>query len=178
MDFFDNFKIFSVCLYLLEIVINFNVGYYEMGREIIDRELIVKNYFFGNLKYDILVIFSMLYTLAKKSNSWDCVIIDQFLYLKIKSFIRIKRLMEERFLKNDSSSPVYGLLSLVFLCVICSHVTGIGWHLLNQYEILYNYHSGIWLYFFDLAETTWDVRFINSFYWSLNTMITGGVRVN
>jgi hypothetical protein len=101
MEFFDKFKIFSICLYFVEIFINFNVGYFKMGRKIIDRELIVKNYFFGNLKYDILVIFSMLYTLAKKSNSWDCVIIDQFIYLKIKSFIRIKRLLEERFLKNN-----------------------------------------------------------------------------
>jgi hypothetical protein len=66
MEFFDNFKIFSICLYFVEIVINFNVGYFEMGRKIIDRELIVKNYFFGNLKYDILVIFSMIYTLFKK----------------------------------------------------------------------------------------------------------------
>jgi hypothetical protein len=76
MDFFDKFKIFAICLFFLEIIINFNVGYFKMGRKIIDRELIVKNYFFGNFKYDIIAIFSIIYTLAKKSNSWDCVIID------------------------------------------------------------------------------------------------------
>jgi hypothetical protein len=111
-----------------------------MGRKIIDRELIAQNYKKTNFKYDLLVIFSMFYTLAKKSNSWDCVIIDQILYLKIKSFLRVKRLLEERFLKNDQSNPAYGLISLVFLCTICSHVTGIGWHLLNQYEIRYDYN--------------------------------------
>jgi hypothetical protein len=177
MDFFDSFKIFSIFVYSIEFFINFNVGYYEMGRKIIDRKQIAKIYKEGNLKYDIIVIFSMVYTLIKPKNSWDCVIIDQFIYLKIKSFVRIKTLLEERFLKNDQSSPIYGLLSLVFLCTICSHITGIGWHLLNQYEILYNYHTKIWLFFVDIADTNWDVRYINSFYWSLNTMITGGVRV-
>jgi hypothetical protein len=120
----------------------------------------------------------LTYTFFKQTNDWDCIILDQIIYLKVGSFIRVKRLLEEKFLKDNQSNPIYGLFSLAFLCIICSHVTGIGWHLLNQYEIKYNYHPKIWLYFIDIAETSWDIRFINSFYWSLNTMITGGVRVN
>jgi hypothetical protein len=65
MDFFDHYKVYSICLYFLEIVLNFNVGYYEMGRKIIDRQLIAQNYKKGNLKYDLIVILSMLYTLYK-----------------------------------------------------------------------------------------------------------------
>lgn len=44
MDFFDYFKIFSISLYTLEIFLNFNVGYVEMGRKIVDRQLIALNY--------------------------------------------------------------------------------------------------------------------------------------
>jgi hypothetical protein len=133
MPFFDNYKIFCITLFFFQIIANLNIGYYEMGRKIIQRKDVLENFKKSNIVYDLLVILSMVYTLIKKSNSWDCIVIDQLIYLKVFSFLRTKDILEEKIVKNNA--PIYSLLQLIFLCFICSHVTGIGWHLLNQYEI-------------------------------------------
>jgi hypothetical protein len=119
----------------------------------------------------------MSYTLVQKQNTWDCIIIDQLTYFKLFSFLRTTDFLEEKFIKRRSGSPLYGLFQLIFLFIICSHITGIGWHLINQYEIYYDSNSDIYLYLFELANTNWHIRYINCFYWSLHTMIAGGVRV-
>jgi hypothetical protein len=37
MPFYEDFKVFCIFLYLFELLIHMNVGYYEMGRKITDR---------------------------------------------------------------------------------------------------------------------------------------------
>ena len=153
----------AIAVFLLEAFVNLNVGYYRMGKLIDDRKDIFQNYRMNSLKYDIVAFASLLYSVSLPSNSWVSLALELPVACKIFSLQLIRKNLEAKFLKYDDTNPYYQVSALLFKCILVSHVVCIFWHLLNQFEYYYEIDPKIWL---------------NSYYWSINTMITGGSMVS
>jgi hypothetical protein len=100
VDFVNFWKMTCFIFYCVEVLINLNVGYYKMGMLVKERQLILKDYKARNMFFDFLVLFSLLFTIFKDTNSIDVIVIDQFIHLKLISFWKNKIILEEKLLKD------------------------------------------------------------------------------
>jgi hypothetical protein len=119
---------FPSWILMMEIILNFNTAFYDMGVIHCKRKKIVENYIKGNFFSDVLVTLPLI---MSKFN---------IPYTKFILLLRVTRIkekfdnFEETLNLRDRFSTLLDLVRLVYLIVFVSHFCACGWYYLAVKE--------------------------------------------
>ena len=174
------------CCFILDILLNFNTGYYSKGQVVVDRKKIATKYMKRWFWLDIIASFPYeIVADAFISGDDDEQISDGVQLLKIiRVFKLLKILRVLRVLKLSNvmkkfhdyyqfSSVVDGIISFIKLALtilFLAHFLACFWHLM---AISMN-EAENWLISLGMQDASTFDRYVTSLYWAVTTMITVG----
>ncbi|CAD8198985.1 unnamed protein product [Paramecium pentaurelia] len=201
--FLDDFNLFSLAVFTLDIFINFNTAFQHKGQYVFDRSLIVQNYL--KMWFWIDVVSTFPFDLIVEAATSSVVQVDEdeltqeqskvqkdslvqtmklLRILKFFRLIKIIRLLRVLKLKQlfakledyiDISGSVITIYQLLKLTFIMLFVA--HWLACIWHFIAEqeNSSSGYsWLQATELAEQQWYIKYVASVYWATATMTTVG----
>ncbi|CAD8099542.1 unnamed protein product [Paramecium sonneborni] len=179
--------------FLLDILITFNTAIYKNGNINYSYKEIAIDYLRLWFWIDMISSFpyDLLFTVALTGEAEDEISTSQtnlqksaqiFRILKFFRFIKVIRLLrlaklkaivdkiEEYFSENSIVQTLASFLKLCAFVLFWSHWLGCIFHFIAQSEDS-NYN---WLVIYGIYEEPWQIRYVNSVYWAVTTMITVG----
>ena len=87
--------------------------------------------------------------------------------------LKLKKI-NQCFKLNYKYPTAYDLISLVLLVFIIAHYCGCGFHLISVYSKIKVPTIKTWIETFKLVDENWEIRYLNSLYFSIITMVTVG----
>ncbi|KAL4467000.1 hypothetical protein ABPG74_010597 [Tetrahymena malaccensis] len=179
---FRNQKFYQKLIILLPIIVlvdflfKFNTGFYDKGRMIVKRSQIVKRclekYFVKNifiiLCYSIY-IYQMVNSLAF-SRYLDLLLLS--LIWKLKSYLYTLGKLEEISFFTKKQKNIITLIKLIFTLMMIAHILSCLWIFLADYLEQHNIQT--WLKNQEVNVTAWHEIYINSYYFTVVTMVTVG----
>lgn len=178
-DLFSSFKTFSICFFLLDILVTMNTAYYEKGELITKRETMIINYLKTQFLWDILsliFLFEEILDLPLFSNeisSAGAFKLFGVLFLsRISNMNKILSRIEEFLFIEEKFYNILSLIRLIFFVIFVSHIFACAWHYI-AYDPLTN-HKGTWLEIYGLIGESWWIRYLYSFYYVVVAMNTVG----
>jgi len=173
--------------FLIDILLNFNTGYYSKGLLVMDRKKIAWHYCKRWLWIDSLTVFPFRYIWDRDENYDDVTGPADFEFIRRGGFgriIRIVRLLrvfklKKNFLKLESyidfsatMTGIFGFLKLCVIILLIAHWLACIWHLVAV--IALEDHPETWLTQSNLVDSSWIDRYVGSIYWAIMTMTTVG----
>ncbi|CAD8055219.1 unnamed protein product [Paramecium sonneborni] len=158
-----------VYVYLMEIVLTFLTGFYEHGVLIMDQKQVAKHYFKKSFLYDLLNVLPLLVSAYYVQSNW----LEFSVLIKIKTLKFLSDQIEEVFGLRTNYQTLIDVLRLMIQFIFLSHLFGCLWHyvgiLQGEYGIM-----NTWINALELRDESWQIRYINSIYWSSITTLTIG----
>ena len=162
------FEEIPVWVFIVDIIISLNTAYYSKGVFVNERYKIIKHYFKSYALLDLFTIGPFLLGYFSSLNYVEML----FLLRILKLNSSIKKLEEFLQLRN-----LYGghfqLIKLMGLIFYIAHLSCCGWHYLASVEISYGV-ANTWLDLLNIRNAEWQVKYVNSLYYSIVTMVTVG----
>ncbi|CAD8150118.1 unnamed protein product [Paramecium pentaurelia] len=158
-----------VYVYLMEIVLTFLTGYYEHGVLIIDQKQVAKHYFKKSFFYDLLNVLPLLVSAYYVQSNW----LEFSVLVKIKTLKFLSDQLEEVFGLRTNYQTLIDVLRLMIQFIFLSHLFGCFWHYLGILQGDYGI-TNTWINALELENDSWQIRYINSIYWSSITTLTIG----
>lgn len=166
--FFVIFGQVPVWIFIFDILISLNTAYYSKGVFISDRYKIIKNYIKNFFLLDLVSIGPFLIGYFSNIGYVEML----FLLRILKLNASIKKL--EEFLQlRDLYGARFQLIKLMGLIFYIAHVSCCGWQFLASFEISRG-ENHTWLDSLGIREASWEIRYVNSLYYSIVTMVTVG----
>ena len=153
-------------VFITDIVINLNTAYYCKCNFIYDKKLILKNYYKKHFFLDFITLGPSLF------GNYDKIFQILFL-LRIIKLAKLVDKMKEYIQIPEHISGFLKLLGLLIKIVYLAHLCGCIAHFIAQQEIYFGYHN-TWLHKNHLEQETVLIRYINSVFYSVLTMLTVG----
>ncbi|CAD8168918.1 unnamed protein product [Paramecium pentaurelia] len=179
--------------FLFDIILTFNTAIYKNGNINYSYKIIAIEYLklwfwidlIASFPYDL--IFSLLLTgdaedeistsNANLQKSAQILrILKFFRFIKVIRLLRLAKLkvivnkIEEYFSDNSILQTIASFFKLCAFVLFWSHWLGCIFHFIAQNEeIQYN-----WLTIYGIYDEPWEIRYVNSVYWAVTTMITVG----
>ena len=144
----NNYVVFSV--YMFDIVLNFNTGFYQKGKLVTDRLKIIGNYlrgwfffdFISSLPYDSIHDYINEHEYLRTSQTmiyFENFKVFQFLnslrLLRIMKLSKIYQKLEERLFYSNSFVEFNKVLKLICTVFLTAHWLGCFWHLVVIFEV-------------------------------------------
>lgn len=158
-----------VALLALDIYFEFNTIYFRNGSEVRDKPKIFYHYLTHGFFIDFLSLLAIGGQLFENEIS-NCL--SLLFYSKIMSLFRISKRLNNRFQFNHKIKAIKDLLIFIFLIVLVAHFVACFWYLIGMKSD--SYFSESWISEKELWEKSWYIKYLNSFYWSLVTIMTVG----
>ncbi|CAD8137995.1 unnamed protein product [Paramecium octaurelia] len=158
-----------VYVYLMEIVLTFLTGYYEHGVLIMDQKQVAKHYFKKSFFYDLLNVLPLLVSAYYVQSNW----LEFSVLVKIKTLKFLSDQLEEVFGLRTNYQTLIDVLRLMIQFIFLSHLFGCFWHYLGILQGDYGI-TNTWINALELQDDSWQIRYINSIYWSSITTLTIG----
>ncbi|CAD8057761.1 unnamed protein product [Paramecium sonneborni] len=158
-----------VYVYLMEIALTFLTGYYEHGVLIMDQKQVAKHYFQKSFLYDLLNLLPLLVSAYYVQSNW----LEFSVLIKIKTLKFLSDQMEEVFGLRTNYQTLIDVLRLMIQFIFLSHFFGCLWHYLGILQEDYGIKN-TWINAQELGDVSWQIRYINSIYWSSITTLTIG----
>ncbi|CAD8183738.1 unnamed protein product [Paramecium octaurelia] len=179
--------------FLLDILLTFNTAIYKNGNINYSYKIIAIEYLKLWFWIDIIASFpyDLLFTVALTGDAEDEIstqhanlqksaqilrVLKFFRFIKVIRLLRLAKLkviidkIEEYFADNSAIQTIASFLKLCAFVLFWSHWLGCIFHFIAQSEDpSYN-----WLTIYGIYDQPWQVRYINSLYWAVTTMITVG----
>lgn len=164
-EFQKSSEAFLIFIYLLDVLVKLNTGYYKKGRLITNRSSIIRNYFKTKFVADILFILQMVifsYTqinnTTKSVNSFSILIL-----LKIPDLIKFGRVAQDYLRLSNLGAAIFQLIQLAICILFFSHFMACSWHAISFYGPIENM-----LTFFDLYDKSWEKRYFRYLFMTTN----------
>ena len=94
--------------------------------------------------------------------------------LRIITLAKLYKKFKEEFLYNSKISDFLSLIKIIFLILFFSHICACIMHYIAIY-MTDNYNTTqTWIYFKNLENKNWKIRYLNAFYFSIVTQVTVG----
>ncbi|CAD8096473.1 unnamed protein product [Paramecium primaurelia] len=201
--FLDDFNLFSLAVFTLDIIINFNTAFQHKGQYVYDRQLIIQNYLkwwfwidvVSTFPFDLIVEAATSSVVEvdedeltkEQSQAQKDSLVQTMKLLRILKFfrlIKIIRLLRVLKLKQlftkledyiDISGSVVTIYQLLKLTFIMLFVA--HWLACIWHFIAEQENSSdgySWLQATSLAENEWYIKYVASVYWATATMTTVG----
>jgi len=160
-------------IYLLatDIVHSLNTAYYSKGVYVKERKKIIKYYFKWNFWLDICILIPLILVLFEIEGL--TILHLNFLMITVKLQI-ITTKLENFFQFKDKPQGIINLLKLIFKVLSIAHLCGCAWHYIAKWEISDLEMNNTWLNYVKVQNDDWQVRYVNSLYFSIVTMVTVG----
>ena len=175
-----SFYVFTDLIFVVDIIIWFNTGFYNKGKLVMNHKEIVVNYlcswfildFISTLPYEYITSLSIMETDKDIIGS-----INMIKYLKVFRLIRIikaKQVMSVFYdlLVTDIGHAIFSFLELTVILLIMAHVLACVFHGLAKNQV--ESREANWLVRQNLIDSSIEERYINSLYWAFTTMTTVG----
>ncbi|KAL4448668.1 hypothetical protein ABPG74_012757 [Tetrahymena malaccensis] len=183
--FWKVFPYLCFTIFIVHIILNFNIGFYDRGICIMDRRQVMVNYFMKGFIWDLLALLPVIDSMAQFESAWR--IVNVFVvckYITMRSILA--KYLELCQLQNQSLVPYIKLLQLSFLVLFVGHFFACLFLGLAKLEEAYDFTNVTWIQHYSSQQQTQkneDVLLVNgtvfskyiySFYWSVTTMTTTG----
>lgn len=154
-------------IFTIDILIQFNKGYYKKGVLIIQQKEIFWHYIKGNLAWDLLIV--VPFYIQKLG-----VQLTNFLMLLRLTRVR-KQLRNIESISNfkEKGAALFDLFCLVYYVILISHFCACMWSYLAKMEIYYGYEH-TWMHEYGIEHASWVRKYIFSIYWTAITSMTVG----
>jgi len=172
--------------YVLDIMMNFNTGFYDKGVLVLDRTRVFTNYMKGWFWIDMPI--SIPYEYITRSgtfraegfaDSYEAIrTLRPWRLIRLMRLIRVIKLMKiftklESYIDMSATvAIIYGFIKVTFITVFIAHWFACAWHYVAVLE-LYKYPV-TWLTTYEIINSNWQVRYVASFYWATTTMVKVG----
>ena len=165
------FEKLPISVFLCDILITFNTAFYSKGILVYDKFKIIKNYFENYFLLDLVTLGPFFLVLVYSSYSGFFKVMFLLRVIKLRNFVKK---MEESIQFSDKNYHIFELLKLLFMILYIAHLCGCGWHYISQWQIAEGKNDS-WLNLHSIADKNWKIRYINSVYFAVLTMITVGI---
>lgn len=173
-------------IFILDIVVTFNSGYYKKGVKILDRRWITFNYLKSWFLIDVLASFPYNYTVEliltddPNSSVSSLAIAPRLLrMIKIVKFLRILRLLRvlklkrvlyklEEYLVTDFLFAVMDGIKLLSILLLINHIMACIFYFIGTYEDEYNPDN--WVNSLGLMQLSKMERYLVCFYFAFTTI--------
>lgn len=182
-DLFVRVSLACFCLFVLDIGVNFNVGFYTRGRLCEDRKAIALRYMQGWFPLDLIATFpyNWLFQSPLEASSSHAYNIPALIRLaKISRLLRSFRLLRlaklgKYFLtlKQHLSSEgalLVAFFSLLTLTGLLAHWAACGFYLISQLSDSPN----TWVHSVHMEEADSKDKYVMALYWAVTTLTTTG----
>ena len=164
---------FSIFFFLFDIIIKFNLEFYEDGNSIKNRAKIMKYYlqttFFSDFG-SLLGLISSVYSEHAPFN-----------YFPILFFLQYRNLGNvfnniEQFMRLNAFEEVLEMALVLFKLVCITHLFACVWHSIAYYQYTSDSSSATWFQSINYVtpQSLWYERYLVAIYWSLTTLVTVG----
>jgi len=165
------FITFSLLMFFLDMILNFNTPYYSKGELIRDRFRLFKNYLFGRFIVDL---FSLTYLLMTNfidfSGKVEFLKISGFLFiLRLQNVSKVISKFEDFIFTDENISNLISFIRLIFNVILFSHWSACLWKYIGESD---EEHG--WLAFYHLDKKPPDLQYINSLYYVVVVINTVG----
>lgn len=165
-------RLFVAIFYLIDILLNFNLGYYHYGDLVINKKEIAKTYIKQQFFYDLITFAIFLNSgLRGLDADYNSRIIGFLYFLKYFRIRKIFKQIEEFLVVDEVYFHMFSLFLLLVRIFIVSHMAACFWHFLGQPN---NNNDNTWLTTKDLVNKPWSYRYVYSLYFIIITMNTVG----
>lgn len=161
----------AIFVYFLDIFSLCNTPYYSKGVFVKNRISIIKHYFHKTFALDLAILLPLLLVTHEISDYLIWKLNFLLIILKIK---RIVRKIEDYFQFENKNQGLFNLLKLLTQIIAMAHFFGCFWNYLAQWEINTLKITNTWLHALDIQNEDWKIKYINSLYYSIVTMVTVG----
>lgn len=121
-SFFEKFEFYFL---LIDILVNFNTGYYTKGSLIISRKNIAKHYIKSNFFLDLLSFIPIFLDFQRVPLNENIKIL---FFIRVNNFFRIFSRIEESIHINFKLFNLLTLLKVLARIFLLSHLFACGWH--------------------------------------------------
>lgn len=156
---------------LFDAFVILNTPYYSKGVFIQERSHIVKHYFRRNFVLDMFSIGPLMISIYHTSYHVIWHLFFVFFIFKIR---KIVAQIEDHFHLQEKTQAVFNLLKLLTQIMAFAHFFACFWNFLASWEINSLQSPNSWMQVIHIENTSWDVKYINSLYYSIVTMVTVG----
>ena len=177
-------NIIMVVVMLLDILLTLNMAYYENGTVVDNRKLIKKKYISTHFVFDLLPLLACFVQFILVVFHLD----EQLIYVvfacyifflpKYKDISKTWGDVEELFYTDEKREAIFSLLILFFETLVSAHVSACIWHGIAFWfdiGVSFKEDAGFnWLLKSGISEESWGVKYLNSMYFAVTTMITVG----
>lgn len=153
--------------FLLEVLVRFNTATYQEGVPMFSREAIAKEYFRFFFWVDAISCLVLIYV---EPDVYSLSLLAFF--LRCVKIWRLSRDLNDHFRIWYRFPMGWELAKLFFMIVILAHFWGCQFHYIGRIQESEGMFS--WLDSQNLVSETWEVKYINSFYFTTISMITIG----
>lgn len=167
---------FALIVFIVDIFLMLNKGYFSEGILIMDRKRILSNYLKYHFLIDSLTVLILFLCLVTKSYALNWA--KLWLILKLYSLSKIDQIYQRKLQVHRLRKTIYVIARLLLIVLLLSHVMGLFFYSLDYYI----YINGIYApqYCWLVASTAytgiiyqdWSIQYLYSLYWGVNTMTT------
>ena len=158
----------SIVILIIEILLNFNTGYYHKGVFIHEKKKVLIHYLENGFIIDVFVFVSYMLIINSRNMLFNLMFLVKV--IKIKSFF-VK--VDEFLQMNDFKQGIFNLFKVMLVIIFVAHFCACLWSFLGETEIQKG-NSENWITFKALKNDVWYTIYIYSLYWSTTTMLTVG----
>ena len=168
---FNNSIIFNFffILFLVDILLNFSTGVYIKGNLVLNFQQICKIYLKSGFTFDSLTLLGFYFSRFEKLKYLSIIFL-----LRFNSFINLWRNFRENFQYNTKISEIFSLIKIFFMILFFSHFCAGIMNIIAYYLIEHGNSTNTWLHSKNLENSSWDIRYLNAFYFSIVTQVTVG----
>ena len=160
---------YSIYFFIFDIFVKMNTGIFDQGEVVFQRSKVLKNYFKSQFLLDIITLFPYIINFFY----FHSKLLQLILLLRS---LQLKKLVNKFVLRFELKERDYHILDLIKLFFLIFYVTNLcacSWHFIGTIVIHYR-HEDSWLSKNNLADEPFHIRYIESLYLSVSTMITSG----
>ena len=158
----SSLQCFSLILFIMDIIINFNTPFYNKGELIVSKGKIFKNYFIGYFLTDVITLVGLgMNEISGNTILQNYVKMAEFLFiLRIRNLSKFITKFEEFLFTDERTSKLISFIRLIFNILLFSHWSACIWKLVGDYDEI----DG-WIKFYNLTNHSPIYQYIYSLYY-------------
>ena len=161
-------------IFLIDIFLNLNTGYFQKGTLILERKIIIQNYIHFRLWVDIVTIFPIFIETITWNYENNLKFLQFFFLVRILFLNEMIRKICDFYNSGEFINSIIGLIKLCILTLYVAHICACLWHYISLVDSQHYHVTWLTIFLNTEEELSFSNEYITSLYWAVTTMITVG----
>ena len=157
-------------IFLISILIKLNTNVYSNGKFQKSKSIIFRKYIKKYLFVDFLIILPLLLKFLNQGNEFSHIFFIAKFSLCNKTYNKI--MLKTKF--SQKTISFLKLIKVILYAFLVSHYLACIWHYIGYLTGQKLGVSRSWLYHNGIYDSTWQIRYLYSYYWASVTIMTVG----